>query len=73
MCKLWETIKSWEWETIKSWESQKTHWEYFWSNEWMVRIARLIDETNSDPNLPYDEKENRIKAYKKAMSSVNPI
>lgn len=64
MCNTWC-------EGIKSWESKKTYWEYFWSNQWIEKIAEVMKKIDNNPNLTYDEKRKALEDYEKALYSVN--
>lgn len=44
---------------------------YFWSGQWMERIAEVMEKVKNDKSLSYDERNKMLNDYRKAMSSVN--
>lgn len=46
---------------------------YYWSNQRMEAIAAAIERTKNDTSLTREEREARLRDYRDAMRSVNPI
>ena len=46
---------------------------YHWSNQRMEAIAEAMERTKNDTSLSREEREARLRDYRDAMRSVNPI
>lgn len=53
-------------------DQTKKH-KYYWSNQRMEAIAAAIERTKNDTSLSREEREARLRDYRDAMRSVNPI
>lgn len=54
-------------------KEKKTKHTYYWSNQRMESIAAAIEKTKNDTSLSREEREARLRDYRDAMRSVNPI
>ena len=54
-------------------EKETKKHKYYWSNQRMEAIAAAIERTKNDTSLPREEREARLRDYRDAMRSVNPI
>lgn len=59
-------------QSIDKKDDTKKH-RYYWSNQRMDAIAAAIERTKNDTSLSREEREARLRDYRDAMRSVNPI
>lgn len=59
-------------ETSNKENETKKH-TYCWSNQRMEAIAEAMERTKNDTSLSREEREVRLRDYREAMRSVNPI